>query len=193
MYLAKIIAFISIIIWLLPPFRQLKGGFFLYFLISGFSDPITLFSLWLLKTNPIYIHLFISFLLAISILYYYKNLTTKWLVTLIIILIISSLVGDKDVLFIPIIIFRLFIVVQLFIDTASDFLIKKKVSLYISLLLFYELTIIFKYTAVGFNYSTGIYLYYLTSAIDVFVCIFFVLYNLQNSPFIKLSFSNNSE
>ena len=193
MYLAKIIVYISILFWLLPPFRQIKGGYFLYFLISGYSDPITLFLLWHLKLNPYYSHLIISLLLTISIFYYTKFLKIRWIISLVLFLILSLWLCDKSTLYIPIVIFRILIVWQLFVSSANEFLLKHKINLYLSVLIFYELTVILKYVAVGINYTNGIYMFYLTLAFEMFICIFFIFYNLENSPLIKLPFSNKYE
>jgi hypothetical protein len=189
MYLAKIIAYISILVWLLPPFRQLKGGYFLYFLISGYSDPLAILLGEVFRLNPYYTHLLIAFLLSISILFYSKKLNSKWIASLILLLILSLWLGNKNTIFIPIIIFRFLIILQLLISFSNEFLLKQRINIYLSVLIFYEITIILKYAAVGCNYSLGIYFYYLTSVFGMLICLFFIFYNLQNSPLIKLHFS----
>jgi hypothetical protein len=193
MYLAKIIVYISILIWLLPPFRQIKGGYFLYFLILGYSDPLTLFFLWHLKLNPIYTHLIIALALTISIFYYTKILKIRWVVFLVLLFVLSLWLCDKNTLFIPIAIFRILIVWQLFVSSANEILLKHKINLYLSVLIFYELTSILKYIAVEINYTNGIYMFYLTLAFEMIICVFFIFYNLENSPLIKLPFSNKYE
>ena len=186
MYLAKIIAYISILVWLLPPFKQLKGGYFLYFLISGYSDPLALLLGQVFRLNPYYTHLLIAFLLSISILFYSKKLNSKWIASLILLLLLSLWLGNKNTIFIPIIIFRFLIILQLLISFSNEFLLKQRINIYLSVLIFYEITIILKYAAVGCNYSLGIYFYYLTSVFGMLICLFFIFYNLQNSPLIKL-------
>ena len=189
MYLAKIIAYISILVWLLPPFKQLKGGYFLYFLISGYSDPLALLLGQVFRLDPYYTHLLIAFLLSISILFYSKKLNSKWIASLILLLMLSLWLGDKNTIFIPIIIFRFLIILQLLNSFANEFLLKQRINIYLSVLIFYEITIMLKYAAVGCNYSLGIYFYYLTSVFGMLICLFFIFYNLQNSPLIKLHYS----
>lgn len=186
MYLAKIIAYISILVWLLPPFKQLKGGYFLYFLISGYSDPLVILLGEVFRLNPYYTHLLIAFLLSISILFYSKKINSKWIASLILLLMLSLWLGDKNTIFIPIIIFRFLIILQLLNSFANEFLLKQRINIYLSVLIFYEITIMLKYAAVGCNYSLGIYFYYLTSVFGMLICLFFIFYNLQNSPLIKL-------
>jgi hypothetical protein len=128
-------------------------------------------------------------LLSISILFYSKKLNSKWIASLILLLILSLWLGNKNTIFIPIIIFRFLIILQLLISFSNEFLLKQRINIYLSVLIFYEITIILKYAAVGCNYSLGIYFYYLTSVFGMLICLFFIFYNLQNSPLIKLHFS----
>jgi hypothetical protein len=192
MYLAKIIVYISILVWLLPPFKQLKGGFFLYFLILGYSDPLALLLGWLFKLNSYYLHLIVAFLLALSILYYNKNLNIKWIGSLTLILILSLLFETKSTFVLSIIIFRIFVIVQIFIIFIKEFFLNRNINFYFSILLLYELTTLLKYTAVAINYTTGIYMFFLSLAFEILIGIFFIFYNIQNSPRIKLPFDSSN-
>ena len=188
MYLAKILAYISIIIWLLPPFRQLKGGYFLYFLILGYSDPLALIFLRFFKLDINYTHLIIAFLLTISILYYTKNLNSKWIISLILFLILSIWKGNRDIRYLSIIIFNCLIFAQILIPSIKEFYQGHRINIYFTVLLIYELTTILKYTAFAYNYFSGVYLFYLSLVFEMFIGLFFIFFNLHNSPHIKLPF-----
>lgn len=188
MYLAKIIINISIIIWLLPPFRQLKGGYFLYFLILGYSDPLALIFVRFFKLDANYIHLIIAFLLTISILYYTKNLNSKWIISLILFLMLSIWKGNRDIRYLSIIIFHCLIFTQILIPSIKEFYQGHRINIYFTVLLIYELTTILKYTAFAYNYFSGVYLFYLSLVFEMFIGIFFIFFNLLNSPHIKLPF-----
>lgn len=189
MYLAKIIINISIIIWLLPPFRQIKGGYFLYFLILGYSDPLALIFLRFFKLDANYTHLIIAFLLTISILYYTKNLNSKWIISLILFLILSIWKGNRDIIYLSIIIFNCLIFAQILIPSIKEFYQGHRINIYFTVLLIYELTTILKYTAFAYNYFSGVYLFYLSLVFEMFIALFFIFFNLHNSPHIKLPFS----
>jgi hypothetical protein len=189
MYLAKVIINISILFWLLPPFRQIKGGFFLYFLILGYSDPLG-FMLIRLRINPYYTHFVIAFLLVLSVMYYNKTLTLKWIVPLILFLFFFLWRGNNETLIVPIMVFHFIIFLQIVISSAKEFQIKQKISVYFPILLIYELTIILKFVALEINFNPGFYLFYMTSAFEILVCLFFIFYNLDNSPLIKLPISS---
>src|SRR5674476_584731 len=130
MYLAKIFVYISILIWLLPPFRQLKGGYFLYFLILGYSDPLALFLLKFIKLNINYTHLIVAYLLAISILFYAKNLNVKWNIILFLFLILSLLINIREMRYFSIISFHGLILSQLLILSVKEFYQENKINLY---------------------------------------------------------------
>jgi hypothetical protein len=193
MYLAKIIVYFSVLIWLLPPFKQIKGGFFLYFLILGYSDPLAFLFLKLCNLNPIWTHFVIAFLLILSLMYYNKTLKLKWVVSLILLMILFLWQGNKDTIILPIIIFRFLALLQILIALAKEFQIKQKWSLYFLILLFYELSVILKFVAVDIHYNPGIYLFYLTSAFEILICLYFTFFNLENSPYIKLQFASEND
>ena len=193
MYLAKILIYISILIWLLPPFRQLKGGYFLYFLILGYSDPLALLLLKFIKLNANYTHLIVAFLLAISILYYAKNLNVKWGIILFLFLILSLFINIREIRYFSIISFHGLILSQLLILSIKEFYQESKINLYYFVLLVYELATIFKYIAFVYNYTSGVYYFYLSAAFEMLICIYFIFFNFQNSPYIKAQFASKKD
>jgi hypothetical protein len=186
MYLAKFIVYFSILIWLLPPFRQLKGGYFLYFLILGYSDPLALFLGWIFQLNVEYIQLITAFLLTISILFYNNNLNLKWIAALLLLLMLSVWKVGVDKRYFYFIIFHIIIYLQILIPSIKEFYLKQRINIYFTVLLIYELTTILKFVAVAYNYFPGIYLFYISVVFELVIGIFFIFYNLQNSPLIKL-------
>jgi hypothetical protein len=99
MYLARIIIYISILIWLIPPFKQLKGGYFLYFLILGYSDPLAIMLLRF-RIDVQFVHIITAFLVTISVLYYNKNLNLKWIAALFLLLGLSGRRGLRTDIYI---------------------------------------------------------------------------------------------
>ena len=193
MYLAKIIINISILLWLLPPFKQLKGGYFLYFLTLGYSDPLALLLGWLFKISPNYTHLIIAFILLICILYYTNKLNYKWIISLFLLLILSLCSGNRDIRYISIIIIHCLIFVQILIPTLLEFFNGHRINTYLSVLLVYELMTALKYAAFSFNYFSGVYFFYISLAFETVICIFFIFVNLNNTPLINLPFINITE
>jgi hypothetical protein len=186
MLLAKIILSISIILWLLPPFRQIKGGYFLFFLLLGYSDPLAEFMRWAFKLNSNYVHSVIALLICYTVLYYNKNLNYKWVVPLLLILLFSFSLGNKEIRILTFIGFQLIIFAQILITTTKEIYLKQRINIYFSVLLVYELSVILRYIALVNNYASGIYFFYLTGVFEMFICLFFIFNNLENSPVIKL-------
>jgi hypothetical protein len=185
MYLARIIIYISILIWLIPPFKQLKGGYFLYFLILGYSDPLAIM-LFRFRIDVQFVHIITAFLVTISVLYYNKNLNLKWIAALFLLLGLSLWKAGVENRYLYFIIFHIIVYLQILIPSIKEFYLKHQINLYFTVLMIYELSTILKYIAVTYNYFTGIYLFYLTSVFEMFVALFFIFFNLQNSPNIKL-------
>jgi len=186
MYLAKFILYFSIIVWLLPPFRQLKGGYFLYFLILGYSDPLVLLLGWTFKLNVEYTHLITAFLLTISILYYNKNLNLKWIAALLLLIMLSFWKVGVENRYFYFIIFHIIILIQILIPSVKEFYQAHRINIYFSVLLVYELTTILKFVDVIYNYYSGVYLFYISAVFGMFIALFFIFFNLQNGPLIKL-------
>ncbi len=193
MFLAKVIINISILFWLLPPFRQLKGGYFLYFLILGYSDPLALLLGWLFNINANYTHLVIAFLLVLSVLYYVKYLNYYWFIGLTFIVIFSLLTGERNIRYLSIIALHLLILISILLPAIKGFYQTQRINTYFSVLLLYELTIILKLIAFVLNYFTGVYLFYISLAFELLICVYFIFYNLDNSPLIRLPFSKEHE
>lgn len=193
MYLATIIVYISILVWLLPPFRQLKGGYFLYFLLLGYSDPLGLFLLKLYGINLICTHLVIAVFLTLFVIYYNNNLNITWIVILCILCFMVLWIGNKSLNYFSLIFLNSLIFIQILIPTIKDFYFRNGINLYYSVLLLYELGVILKYIVFAYSGLSGIYLFYLTSAFEILIGLFFIFYNLNNSPFIRLQAASNKD
>jgi hypothetical protein len=75
---------------------------------------------------------------------------------------------------------------QIIIPTVKEFYQKQRINIYFSILLIYELTTILKFIIYSYNYTSGIYMFYLSLVFEMVIGLFFILYNLENSPIIKL-------
>ena len=186
MYIAKFLVYFSILVWLLPPFRQIRGGYFLYFLALGFSDPFALIFLWLIKLNVEYVHLIIAFILAISILFYNKKLNINWTIGLTLLLLVSIWRVGIDKQYFYFIIFHFIILMQIMISAVKEVYQKQRINIYFSILFIYELTTILKFIIYSYNYTSGIYMFYLSLVFEMIIGLFFIFYNLENTPIIKL-------
>lgn len=182
MYLARIIIYTGVFMWLLPPIRQFKGGFRYFFLVIAISDPIALFVTYILKLHPGYSHIVTSFILFLTALYYCKNLTSKNISIGALLLIIMMLSIQWIGLELPIIVFRFLILLQMLNYLQKDMYIRQTVNLYIIIIIVYELANVFKFVGLALEFYPGIYYFYLTTAFNLLPCMYFIFFNWENSP-----------
>lgn len=180
------------ILWLLPVFKQLRGGFFLYFAIIALCDPVGKFNVYVLKLHPVYTHLFVGLLISITILYHCRFLNYKYLTGLIILFLITYFSLHKLELIYPIIGLRFLVLVTVLTYLIKEISRKQVVNVYFLVILLYELTIVLKFTALAFSYYPGIYYFYITTAFDLLPCTYFIFYNSHNSPVIVLASQENT-
>lgn len=193
MPLTVLIVYISLLVWLLPPLRQLNKGYFLYFLILGYSDPVALFLFTHKLLGVSYLHLLTSFLLASAVLYYNKNLNYKWMVSFLLIYVIIILFFNYNFVRYSIALIHLFIVILMTIAVTKDFYLNKGIKLYLSVILLYEVTIVLKFAALIMYNQIGVYYFYSTLVFELLFGLFFVFCNQKNSPIIRLPYINREE
>ncbi len=179
MIISKIIFFIDIFIWLLPPFRQKRNKYFIYFLLLALSDPIFYLINLMHTVNPRPYYLAVSTLTLISLT---KKKLSLFLIPLAAVLILSLYNTE-----IQIIIFVIHFTILLYflkdlILYASE---KSKMNVFILILVMYEVSVMVKFAA-SYLFTVGFLFYYLTTAFEILIGLFFVIYNDKNSPEIKL-------
>ena len=176
-----LIGYSNLAVWLFPPLKQCKGGFFYYFLILAFMDPLVMTGYALFKMNMFYVYAPSSFILFLSALYYTRSLSKQTLIyCLIIIFALLFLPASKSFLYITVflhfIIFLCFLVVFI-----RKFFLRNLFYLYFIILIFYQFSIVVKLLLYIFGSRTGIFFLNFLNVLDVLVGFYFIIYNLQNS------------
>lgn len=191
MMLPRLIATLSIIVWLFPPIRQFKGKFFFYFLILALLDPLLELIHLFIHLNPIEFYSIGNLLLIISLLSFSK--LQKYMGYLILITIITTWLsfslGIREVIMI-IILEHLVILIFLLRVTLLDINDNRHINLFYIILDFYILSIIFKFFGTLIDLRFSLFYFYITSAFEILIGTFFILYNEKNSPKVKLRFKN---
>jgi len=174
-------------VWLIPPFRQSKTRFFLYFLILALSDPVNIGSFYIFHTGIWTGNVLTSCFSLITLL---ETQRIKKNIILIIIyvaiifyfLINSNMNGMRLLTGI-----NLFFVLLLF---ANDFVISLKnnasINLFYIAVLLYNMT---NFTKVIFSFShikTGFIYFYITTFFQIFIALYFSFYNVKNSKCLAL-------
>lgn len=179
MIIPKIIYFFNIFAWLLPPFRQKGCKYFLYFLILALSDPIFGLINWIHNSNSTSYYLFVSTLLLISLLR--KKVL---LFSLLIVLFLSIYLNNPEIRFFTFLVhfvILLYFLKEIIVIISRD----SKIVLFNLVLVLYEATVLFKFAA-SYLEIAGYLFYYITTAFEVLIAVFFTIYNEKNSPAINL-------
>ena len=179
MIISKIIFFIDLFAWLLPPFRQKGNKYFIYFLLLAVSDPIFFLLNWTYDISSPPYYIIISLLAFIS-------LVKKKLLFLILLLSIGFIIylQNAELIFLNFVI-HFFILVYFLKDLVITTSEKDKIIIFNLILVLYEVSVMTKF-AVSFLFSTGRLLYDFATVFDIFIGIFFTIFNDKKSPEIKL-------
>ena len=179
MIIPKIIWFLNIAAWLLPPFRQKGCKYFVYFLILALSDPVFQIIDMVRNSDSTSYYLVVSTLILIT-LFKKKSL----LLLMIPILFLSIYLSNPEIRIFTFLVH--FIILLYFL---KEFIIilgqESKILIFNLMLVLYEASVLFKFGATYFEIA-GYLFFYLTTAFEILIAIFFTVYNEKNSPVIKL-------
>ena len=177
---------ISLVCWLLPPFRQFKGRFFYYFLIMALSDPINIFCLEVIKTPLYSIHSAAGLLLIISLIFNSDGFRNK---TLVIFPLISGftlgLIYLTNFLYLLLILHIIIFLLLLKIAILPIYQ-KNIINLFYFVLLFYELSIVLNLTLITGSSNIKIILFFSTLFFQVLIALFFTIFT-EKSKFLIIS------
>ncbi len=184
MFGAELITYISLVFWLLPPFRQYKGRFFYYFLIMALSDPITLLCYEIIKIPINSIHSIAGLLLIVTVIFNVDRYKNK--VILLLLLTLGFILGWiylPDLLYLLIIIHIIIFLILLKIAILPIYQ-KNIVNIFYFALLFYELSIVLNLTLFTSTGDVKIILFYMTLAFQIVIAIFFTIFTERNESII---------
>ncbi len=184
MPLTELIYNLNIFFWLLPVFRQYRDGYFYYFLILAVSDPLMQLFLHTFKIYPMYFYLAVSYFCFLAVLYYKKRLKISFALAALVLTIFfySDLVSASAGIFLLHLII-LYNILDIFLKETAN---SPTINLYFVVMLLYESTILLKMAAKIADFSTGIYFYYIITAFDIFIAIYFIFCNIRTSPKLEL-------
>ena len=173
--------------WLLPSFKQFRGKYFYFFLVMGLEGLSTqLFRYLQMDLYKIYNIVNIVVLLTLTNTASIKKYWYLFFILLTIILLINNTSNPKlETLGI---ILGHMIIFYIFLKNATiDY--HKNGSLRVSffILLLYETTAILKFYFSYSNIYLGLIFFYVTTAFENFIAIFFTIYKVEESPSIKLA------
>ncbi len=189
MNIPLIISVLGEVPWLIIPFRQAKTNYFLYFLIYAINSAFMFMVMgYILPIHPAYLYLGLNFFLIVSLFdfkkipHYLLFLTGVLIVSIILPFLISIRIITLCLVIQHAVIF--FIILKRTIIYSYH---EGKLNLFQFVLLLYEITIVTRFLVVLHNIKTNIIYFYLTGAFSILISIFFLFYNVENSPKIRMT------
>ena len=182
---ARYLIFASIVVWLFPPIRQYKTRYFWFFLTLGLADPVctVLSNSFQIIVYQLYIPLTILFFFSVI---EYKKITIYK------VLFYFAIVGmgcfsffhvwEYGVFFFSAV---LFLVLVVLIRQSFQFVVERgSINIFHVVLVFYQALNVFKSSALLLNFSTGVWFFFISTALQIFIGIFFALYREDDPRFL---------
>jgi hypothetical protein len=186
MTVSFIITIISIILWVLPLYKQYKTSYFVYFLILSLADPVKIFMILVFRLGPDRFTWEIVLLLLVSLI---QNKKIKWVLTGISIIgLVLSLFYKFDKNTLLYLTFAIHIIIWgnmilLLLKRMVEF---QSLNLFLSLLVLYELITIFRYLAIILNNESGGLSNYIGGICQFLFAILFTFININTKDFAFL-------
>lgn len=186
--ISKLLFFTSIIVWLLPPFKQFKGKYFIFFLILAFMDPINVLFFFIIKSSFLHsqILILLNYGLLLSIIK--KDLLKKhwiWIILITLALFTPTIFHfNRKEFILTILLLQSFITLIILKNLITNFISFGKLSLFHLVFLFYQFTMITKFSnlLVGFADATAFFI--LTSIAQIIFGLFFSIYREDKSGLV---------
>jgi len=181
------ISYLSVVVWLIPPIRQYRTRYFLYFLVLALSDPINISSFYIFHTGIWTGNVLTSCFSLIALLKRQrikKNLTpiAAYIFIVFYLMYNTNMNGMRILTGI-----NMFLILLMFVN---DFVVSLKY--HASINLFYIAVLLYNianFIKVIFSFShvkTGFIYFYITTFFQIFIAVYFSFFNVKNSRRLSL-------
>ena len=173
MFIAKVVVYISIFFWLLPPIRQFKQRYFYYFLVLALADPLALVCANFLRCSPHLIHPISGFILVYTIDFSLNNLKNNWILhTIFFIGFVLGLLNIRDLLYL-VLFLHLIVTLKFIYITLMETYNEKILNAFHYALIFYELSVVINLIVYLSGSEAKVTIYYMTLSIQTLLALFF--------------------
>ena len=182
MQILVIVAYISTLVWLIPPFKQYKTKYFAFFLVIAISE-VAVIILWkIFQIKPQIISSIASLFLIYSFFNtnYKKTIITAGLA--VVLLFVEQMLSDRQLL-VVISLSHIIICVIIINDFLKYILKKNAISLFFIFLITYEISIILKNIIFLTDIKQNIILFSTTTFFQIFFGIVFSFININSKVF----------
>lgn len=180
---ALILASISIVLWILPLFKQFKTEYFLYFLILSLTDPIKLTLIFLFHLGPNRFSWVVALFLLFSLIKNSKLKKVLLCVSLAAFIISVSFKINTNIFMKIALAIHIIILGKITEMFFNRLLSSQSLNLFLSLLLFYELIYVFKYLAAILSFESGGISWIMGSVSQFIFAVLFAFININTKDF----------
>lgn len=183
MTLSKIIFYISLFTWLLPPLKQFRGRFFYYFILQAVSDPIVMI-LFAFNLHSLQFYLVKDILLLVS-LWKPKALIKglPYFIPLLILVYFGTVAIHYTVICIIIAALHVIVIYLVFKMAIAEVMEFNEVKIFYILISIYELSVILKNINAIITIHSGILYFYLTTAFEILLGLSFIFIREDEKKF----------
>lgn len=181
-----VIIYFTVFIWLLVPIKQYNTRFFIYFLILGLLDPVAILLFYIFNIDTHVIYLIGTTVLFLPAMIGIKKKPKVYIFIPIIFYTLLELLFSIQSLLIPQLVIHIFILInftRLMILSLQE---SKSIKIFWLVILTYEFSVILKFFVPLGNIELGPSYFYFTTAIQIFIGIYFLFYNETNSTKINI-------
>lgn len=183
MTVSAIILFLSLIVWLLPPFKSVNTRYFYFFFVLGVIDPIRVFAGMLFHYNSPFLTILATGLLVITLLDFRKQQYIVAAFSAALAVIYYSVATPVNYIMFCTILFNLGIILIISVRIINHLKENKSLNLFLVLLLSYELITVFRKTAILLDLQKGAISFMLGGAIQILFGIAFIFINVNTKSF----------
>ncbi len=186
-FISDSIWYLSIFVWLLPPFRQKKTFFFYYFFVLAIADLMSLILYKFVKVSFSDLYIVISFCLFIALqeIEYLKKRKMIFIGIGLIVISLSFFRIGNNTFVLLITVLHLIIILRilyLFVMVVAE---KQSLNFFYLVLAFYEFTVLLKFLNFLFELKVEAQTYfYITTGFELLVGIFFTTFREDSSKLV---------
>jgi len=176
------IAYISIIIWLLPPIKQYKTEYFFFFLVLALSDVITLVFSLLFHLNTQIMYAFSTAFLIVSLVRLDKIKIALLFIATGLLTILCWIYNSK-LLFVLYAMFSFIILLIITFQFLQNLILKNSISIFFVFLIAYEFSLLLKNIVIVTNIIQGLTLFFVTTTFEIVFGIIFTFVNINTKVY----------
>ena len=182
----RVIANISILVWIFPAIRQYKTRYFGFFLLLAVSDPVVEFFRYILKIKSFDVIYLMVFSLAFIALFKGSIIRKYWILLLwpLFPLLYSLFFREYQFYQLLLNVFLISIFLKFCYDLIGDTTKNNRIDFFLVVLIFYALTLITKVDSTYTDLSQNYYYFKITNILDVIIGLFFVIFRYGNPKLI---------